>query len=156
RDPARQALRPACEELAARIGRECPRRKRGPRPKTAAVERREARTPDRKGVPRRLASAFGVFRLKRVHARLDALCTPWVPRKHPRRLGAPLPLIAGANYAKARAHARRGDESGCLQQSQERSTGNGACAKADRAGSRRAAAARRASCRYPCAAAAVA
>src|SRR5215475_12842215 len=62
RDPARQALRPVREELAVRIGRECPRRKRGPRPKTAAVERREARTPDRKGVQRRLASAFGIPR----------------------------------------------------------------------------------------------
>src|SRR4030081_1960883 len=45
-DPARQALRPGCEELAARIRRQCRRWKRGPRPKTATVERREA------GVPR--------------------------------------------------------------------------------------------------------
>src|SRR5262245_42266961 len=42
RDPARQALRPGCEELAARIRRKCRRRKRGPRPKIATVERREA------------------------------------------------------------------------------------------------------------------
>ena len=66
RDPARQALRPVCEELAARIGRECPRWKRGPRPKIAAVERREARTPDRKGVQRRLASAFGAPRKRTI------------------------------------------------------------------------------------------
>src|SRR5882672_11311987 len=37
--PARQALRPGCEELAARIRRKCRRRKRGPRPKIATVER---------------------------------------------------------------------------------------------------------------------
>src|SRR5262245_9564091 len=30
RDPARQALRPGCEELAERIRRQCRRRKRGP------------------------------------------------------------------------------------------------------------------------------
>src|SRR5262245_32306689 len=42
RDPARQALRPGCEELAERIRRKCRRRKRGPRPKIATVERREA------------------------------------------------------------------------------------------------------------------
>src|SRR5262245_56426126 len=41
RDPARQALRPGCEELAALIRRKCRRRKRGPRPKIATVERRE-------------------------------------------------------------------------------------------------------------------
>src|SRR5215510_5857790 len=42
RDPARQAQRPGCEELAALIRRKCRRRKRGPRPKIATVERREA------------------------------------------------------------------------------------------------------------------
>ena len=45
RDPARQALRPGCEELAARIRRQCRRWKRGTWPKTATVERREARVP---------------------------------------------------------------------------------------------------------------
>src|ERR1700676_3004713 len=43
--PARQLLRPGREKLAARIRRKCRRRKRGPRPKTATVERREARVP---------------------------------------------------------------------------------------------------------------
>src|SRR5262245_37506385 len=38
RDPARQALRLGCEELALRIRRKCRRRKRGPRPKIATVE----------------------------------------------------------------------------------------------------------------------
>src|SRR5262247_341298 len=42
RDPARQAQRPGCEELAALIRGKCRRRKRGPRPKIATVERREA------------------------------------------------------------------------------------------------------------------
>src|SRR5262245_22297345 len=46
RGPARQALRPGCEELAVRIGRKCPRWKRGPRPKIATVERREASVPE--------------------------------------------------------------------------------------------------------------
>src|SRR5262245_52373608 len=42
RDPARQAQRPGCEELAAQIRKKCRRWKRGPRPKIATVERREA------------------------------------------------------------------------------------------------------------------
>src|SRR5215510_6920521 len=55
RDPARQALRPGCEELAARIRKANARRCRtagaegdgsaAPRPKTATVERREASVP---------------------------------------------------------------------------------------------------------------
>src|SRR3954451_21647363 len=45
RDTARQALGPGCEELAARIRRQCRRWKRGPRPKIATVERREASGP---------------------------------------------------------------------------------------------------------------
>jgi hypothetical protein len=40
RDPARQALRPGCKELAAQIRKKCRRWKRGPRPKIATVERR--------------------------------------------------------------------------------------------------------------------
>jgi hypothetical protein len=63
-DPARQALRPGCEVLAARIRRKCRRWKRGPRPKIATVERREASVPPLRGAPRlarrggsRLASA---------------------------------------------------------------------------------------------------
>src|SRR5262245_37129662 len=52
RDPARQALRPSCEELAARIRRKCRRWKRGPRPKIATVERREASVPPLRGAPR--------------------------------------------------------------------------------------------------------
>ena len=45
RDPARQALRPGCEELALRI-RVMPETEARPRePKTATVERREASVP---------------------------------------------------------------------------------------------------------------
>src|SRR5204863_881472 len=52
RDPAHQALRPGCEELAARIRRKCRRWKRGPRPKIATVERREASVPPLWDAPR--------------------------------------------------------------------------------------------------------
>ena len=60
RDPALLALRPVCREPAGRRGLELVRvRKRGPasdRAKAsvanAAMERREARVPDRKGAPR--------------------------------------------------------------------------------------------------------
>jgi hypothetical protein len=45
RYPARQALRPGREELAARIRRQCRRWKRGTWPKIATVERRKARVP---------------------------------------------------------------------------------------------------------------
>src|ERR1700745_4205888 len=58
RDPALQALRPGCEELAVTDPAPMPVREARPRePKTATVERREASVP----------------RHKRVHARLDAL-----------------------------------------------------------------------------------
>src|SRR5262245_22108813 len=52
RDPARQALRPGCEELAARIRKKRRRWKRGPRPKIATVERREASVPPPWDAPR--------------------------------------------------------------------------------------------------------
>src|SRR5919198_2046415 len=46
RDPARQALRPGCEELAARIPEAMPETEARTRePKTATVERREACVP---------------------------------------------------------------------------------------------------------------
>src|SRR5437588_12223872 len=77
RDPALQALRPGCEEFAARIRRQLPAvvGRRAPKepearprePKIATVERREASVP----------------RHKRVHARLDAL---WGARRLARRL----------------------------------------------------------------------
>ena len=108
-DPARQALRPVCEELAVRIGRECPRWKRGPRPKIAAVERREASAPDRKGAQKAPRKRLPRASLKRVHARLDALCTQWVPRKHPRLSALRSPSSRGAMRATPRAQLRRGN-----------------------------------------------
>src|ERR687887_2229750 len=46
RDPARQALRPGCEELAVRIPEAMPETEaRTRKPKTATVERREACVP---------------------------------------------------------------------------------------------------------------
>jgi hypothetical protein len=57
RDPARQALRPGCEELAARIPEAMPETEaRAREPKIATVERREASVPDRgtQGASKRL------------------------------------------------------------------------------------------------------
>src|SRR6516165_8178769 len=78
RDPALQALRPGCEELAARIRRQLPAvvGRRAPKetearprePKTATVERREASVP-RHGT-QGASQAPGVSCHKRVHARL--------------------------------------------------------------------------------------
>src|SRR5215510_3642586 len=67
RDPARQALRPGCEELAARIrrhlpavvGRRAPKeteaRPRGPKPPRWSAERRASRVMGRKAPRKRLA-----------------------------------------------------------------------------------------------------
>src|SRR5215471_720281 len=127
RDPALQALRPGCEELAARIRRQVPAvvGRRAPKetearprePKIATVERREASVP----------------RHNRVHARLDAL---WDARRlasawpaascagltgasqAPERLSTlRLPLDSGwrSKVSKPRAQkTRRGNEMGCL------------------------------------------
>src|SRR5215469_1397252 len=68
REVARQALRPGCEELAARI-RVMPETEARPRePKIATVERREASVP-RHGT-QGASQAPGTPRHKRVHARL--------------------------------------------------------------------------------------
>ncbi len=99
RDPARQALRPGCEELAGRtLRRQCRRRKRGPRPKIATVERREACVPwcfKRKGraTPRkrgwsRLASATGLAPSRRSAPR-------WGEGKERERRGARARRSAG-------------------------------------------------------------
>ena len=106
-DPARQALRPGCEELAERIGRKCPRWKRGPRPKIATEERREARRPDRKG--RQGASqAPGTPRDISAFTRVlcNAVCPP-VPRKHRAPVGAPPPLDRGGQLQDPGANAPR-------------------------------------------------
>src|SRR5229473_3580643 len=81
RDPARQALGPGREELALRIRRQCRKLKRGPRPKIATVERREARVPRwGREAPR-----------KRLACRVTS--TPGCPAGHPASLGAPPPLV---------------------------------------------------------------
>src|ERR1700738_3309976 len=88
RDPALQALRPGCEELAVTDPAQMPVREARPRePKTATVERREASVP----------------RHKRVHARLDAL---WDAR----RLASAWPAascagLTGASHAPERLSA---------------------------------------------------
>src|SRR5215471_12523125 len=79
RDPALQALRPGCEELAARIRRQCRRRKRGPgslkSPRWSA-ERRASRVMGRKAPRKRL--------VRRVMA-----CLTGVPPSTRTSLGAP-------------------------------------------------------------------
>src|SRR5215472_3239874 len=107
RDPARQALRPGCEELAvtdpmpaeASAEAGAGERSAAPRPKTATVERRPAVAKAMAGYsPARRRQGYGglltrrsfseggeasVPRHKRVHARLDAL---WDARRLARRL----------------------------------------------------------------------
>src|SRR5262249_36406639 len=79
RDPARQALRPGCEELAALIRRKCRRRKRGPRPKIATVERREASVPPPWDAPR--LARHGTSRAETRDNRNTAPCgAPLAPR----------------------------------------------------------------------------
>src|SRR5215475_7478261 len=78
RDPARQALRPGCEELAAQIRRKCRRRKRGPRPKIATVERREASASRwTRAAPRQ---AWTVARHERDNRQLAPFGAPLAPR----------------------------------------------------------------------------
>src|ERR1700751_3763649 len=72
-DPARQALRPGCEELAVRLLCNAGDGSAAPAPKTATGEPREGSVP----------------RHKRVHARLDAL---WAAR----RLGSAWPAALRA------------------------------------------------------------
>src|SRR5262245_17783963 len=77
RDPARQAQRPGCEELAALIRRQCRRRKRGPRPKIATVERREASASRwTRAAPRQ---AWTVARHERDNRRLAPFGAPLAP-----------------------------------------------------------------------------
>src|SRR4029077_1987602 len=53
-------MMPGCEELAVRIRRQCRKWKRGPRPKIATVERREA------SVPRHGTRRASLARIRRV------------------------------------------------------------------------------------------
>src|SRR5215831_9080901 len=115
RDPARQALRPGCEELAARVRKATARRCRtagaegdgsaAPRPKTATVERREASVP-RYGT-QGASHAPGVSRHD----------TPNGCRCTRTFLGAPPTPRFGVSEAKLQtpgADMRRGNEMGCL------------------------------------------
>src|SRR6516225_8337783 len=107
REVARQALRPGCEELAARVRRQCRRRKRGPGGKTATVERREASVP-RYGTQ---GASLGAWRA--------ALCArlTGVPPSTRTFLGAPPTPRCGVSEAKLQtpgAKKRRGNELGCL------------------------------------------
>src|SRR6266542_4560969 len=99
RDPATRAYRrPVREELAERLpaGFEPEARKRGlDEPKNTAVERREARLPDRKGGRRASQACRGARR------------TPG-PRKPRVSRRFATPHIPGAS--------RRGNERGCLRQ----------------------------------------
>src|SRR5499433_1653301 len=117
RDPARQALRPGCEELAARIRKATARRCRtagaegdgsaAPRPKTATVERREA------SVPRHGAQGASLVAWR------AALCArpTGVPPSTRTFLGAPPTPRFGVSEARMQnpdAKMRRGNEMGCL------------------------------------------
>ena len=118
RDPARQALRPGCEELAARIRKATARLCRtagaegdgsaAPRPKTATVERREASVP-RHGT-QGASQAPGLPR----HVQAQR-----VFRRAPERLSALRPPLGWGERSKGaspgRKKTRRGNEMGCLK-----------------------------------------
>src|SRR5215813_8456796 len=117
REVAGQALRPGCEELAARIPKANARRCRTAgaegdgsaalRPKTATVERREASVP-RHGTQ---GASLGAWRAASC-ARLTG-----VPPSTRTFLGAPPTPRFGVSEAKSQnpdANMRRGNEMGCL------------------------------------------
>ena len=89
--------------IAARTRRKCRERKRGPRPKTATVVRREAR------VPR--------------HGTQGASQAPGLPRHVQAQRVPPHPCAcrrtahpsSGGDEFKTRARMRRGNERGCLK-----------------------------------------
>src|SRR6516165_5534471 len=122
RDPARQALRPGCEELAARIRRQLPAvvgrrapketeaRPRGPKPPRWSAERRASRVMGRKAPRKRLVcrviSAFTRVFDARWHA-------PRVPAGTRTSLGAPPTPRFRVSEAKVQtpgAKTRRGNE----------------------------------------------
>src|SRR6516225_1569058 len=107
RDPALQALRPGCEELAVTDPAQMPVRQarpRSPKPPRWSAERRASRVMGRKA-PRQ---APGVPRY--VHAAR-------VFRRAPERLSALRPPSFGVSEAKMQnpgAETHRGNEMGCL------------------------------------------
>ena len=127
RDVARQALRPGCEELAARIRRQLPAvvgrrapketeaRPRGPKSPRWSAERRASRVMGRKAPRKRLAcrviSAFTRVFDARWHAQR-------VLRTHPnvsRRSAHPSIRVGEAKLQTPGAEMRRGNEVGCLK-----------------------------------------
>ena len=93
------------------LRRKCRSRKRGPEPKIAKVERREASVPDRKGAraPRKRPACHGFG-------------TPGVPRKHPlvsRRSAPPHRGADGRNETTRAQEMRRGNEQGCARDARE-------------------------------------
>jgi hypothetical protein len=115
REVARQALRPGCEELAARIRRQMPAavwrrapketeaRPRGPKPPRWSAERRASRVMGRKAPRKRLACRV--------------MCTPDGCRCTRTFLGAPPTPRFGVGEARLQtpdANMRRGNEMGCL------------------------------------------
>src|SRR6516164_8321931 len=120
REVARQALRPGCEELAARIRRQCRRRKRGPgSPKSPrwSAERRASRVMGRKA-PRKRLVRRGESAFTRVfHALWRA---SRVFRRAPERLSALRPPLDSGWRSKVakpgRRHApREREDLGCLK-----------------------------------------
>src|SRR5215471_5713951 len=98
RDPALQALRPGCEELAATDPAQMPVREARPRePKTATVERREASVP-RYGTQ---GASLGAWRA--------ALCArpTGVPPSTRTTLGAPPTLFPGERSKDANPGRRK-------------------------------------------------
>jgi len=127
REVARQALRPGCEELAARIRRQLPAvvgrrapketeaRPRGPKSPRWSAERRASRVMGRKAPRKRLAcrviSAFTRVFDARWHAQR-------VLRTHPnvsRRSAHPSIRVGEAKLQTPGAEMRRGNEVGCLK-----------------------------------------
>src|SRR5947209_12520192 len=117
RDPALQALRPGCEELAVRLlcnagdGSARPQR---PKPPRWSAERRASRVMGRKAPRKRLA-----YRVISAFTRVfDAHDTPHGCLARTRTsLGAPPTPRFGVSEAKSQtpdAKTRRGNEMGCL------------------------------------------
>src|SRR5215813_13702722 len=104
RDTARRALYdPAARSSVHGLRRKCCRRKRGPRPKIATVERREASV--LRYWTQGASQAPGVLR----H------CTPdGVSSAHSVRLSALRPPLGGGYEITTRAPSRRGNALGCL------------------------------------------
>src|SRR5438874_10939575 len=103
RDPVRRALRPGCEELAARIRSKCRRRKRG-----TGAQNRHGGAPRGERLPRDARRL-----VRRLACRVKA--RPTGARAPERYLGAPPPLIRvrEAKMQNPGAKTRRGNEETC-------------------------------------------